>query len=60
MLPGITNQKTGQQFVGPLTILERMRKLAYRLKILPIWKIHPMILVPHLKLTTNPMSHVKP
>ena len=36
MLPGITHQKTGQQFVGLLTILKRVEKLAYRLKILLI------------------------
>ena len=36
MLPGITNHKTGQQFAGPLTILERVRKLAYGLEILLI------------------------
>ena len=46
-LQGITNRKTSQQFVGPLTILKRVRKLAYRLKIPPIWKIHPVILVAH-------------
>ena len=35
-LPGIFNQKTSQQFVEPQTILERVEKLAYRLKIPPI------------------------
>ena len=35
-LPEVTNQKTGQQFVGPQTILEHIRKLAYCLEIPPI------------------------
>ena len=56
MLPGITNWKTGQQFVGPLTILECIRKLAYRLKIPSIWKIHLVILITDLELATNPAN----
>ena len=48
MLLVITNQKTDQQFVGLLTVLERVRKLTYRLKIPQIWKIYPVILVAHL------------
>ena len=41
-LPGITNQKTGQQSVEPLTILECVGKLAYRLKISFIGTIHQL------------------
>ena len=50
---GITNYKTGQQFVGPLKILEQIGKLVYRLEILIIWKIHLVILVTHLELATQ-------
>ena len=57
-LPGITNWKTSQQFVGPLTILKHVGKLAYRLKILPILKIHPVILIAHLEPGTNPADYL--
>ena len=53
-LPEITNQRTGQQFVGLLTILKHGEKQAYCLKIPPIWKIHPVISVAHLKPATHP------
>ena len=56
-LLGITNQKTGQQFVRPLTILEHVGKLAYRLEILSIWKIHLVILIAHLEPATNLASN---
>ena len=40
--------------MGLLTILEYVEKLAYRLEILPIWKIHPVILIAHLEPAMNP------
>ena len=55
-LPGITNRKTGQQFVGPLKVLERIRQLAYRLDIPAVWKIHPVISTAHLEPATNPVA----
>ena len=42
--------------MGPLTILEHVRKLAYRLKIPPIWKTYPVISVAHLEPATNPVD----
>ena len=47
-LLGITNWKTGQHFAGPVTILERVGKLAYHLE------IHSMISIAHLEQATNP------
>ena len=37
-------------------MLERVGKLAYRLEILPIWKIHLVILVVRLEPAINPME----
>ena len=50
---GITNHQTGQQFVRLLKVLKQIRKLAYWIEILPIWKIHPVNLVVHLEPATN-------
>ena len=49
-LSGIkTNKKLQQQFVGPFTIIKRMRRLAYELTIPDSWKIHNVISVTHLE-----------
>ena len=56
-LPGFTNHKTGQQFVRPLKVLEQIRRLAYRLEIPVACKIHPVILVGHLEVATQPSAN---
>jgi hypothetical protein len=38
-----------QQRVGPFSVIRAIGRLAYKLKILPSWKIHPVISVAHLE-----------
>ncbi len=53
-LPSIENKKLGQQFAGPLRVLERVGRLAYRLDIPSNWRIHDVISVAHLEPATAP------
>ena len=48
-IPSVTSRKLGAQRVGPFKVLEKVGRLAYRLKLPPHWKIHPVILVTHLE-----------
>ncbi|SLM33647.1 probable transposable element [Lasallia pustulata] len=53
-VPAIQHKKIQQQFVGPFQILERIRRLAYRLELPDIMRIHPVINVAHLEPATKP------
>ncbi len=65
-LPGLKdlNRKLAQQFVGPLRVLERIGRLAYRLAIPETWAIHNVISVAHLEPATSidedPYSRPRP
>ncbi|KAI1006249.1 hypothetical protein K3495_g1966 [Podosphaera aphanis] len=41
----LTTKKLQRQFVGPFRITERIGKLAYKLAIPKIWKIHPVVTI---------------
>src|SRR5437762_7433539 len=45
----VTNKKLAQQYAGPFKVLERIGRLAYRLKLPPHWKVHPVISIAHLE-----------
>ena len=47
-LNGITKKLT-QQYVGPFRIVEKVGRFAYRLDILPDWRIHPVFSVAQLE-----------
>jgi hypothetical protein len=49
-LPGHPNRKLSEQRTGLFEIVWRVGKLAYKLKLPPYWKIHPVILVAQLQL----------
>ena len=53
-VPSITKRKIDQQFVGPFRVVERIGRLAYRLQLPPIMRIHPVISVAHLEAATDP------
>ncbi len=54
------NKKISQQFVGPLRILERVDRLAYRLELPEAWKIHNVISVAHLEPAYNDDPYNRP
>ena len=45
-----TNHKLDQQYASPFEVLERIGRLAYRLKILDHWKIHNVFSIAQLEL----------
>ncbi len=47
--PDLINRKFSKQRLGPVKILEKIGKLAYRLKIPSSWKIHPVVSAIHLE-----------
>ena len=38
-------KKLIQQYIGPFCIVEKVGRLAYRLDVLPDWRIHPVFSV---------------
>lgn len=48
-IPGLSNHKLHNQRVGPFKILEKVGKLAYRLELPPLMKIHPVVSVAQLE-----------
>ena len=61
-IPFITSRKLSTQRIGPFKVLEKVDKLAYRLKLPPHWKIYPIISIAHLELYpgSNPYNHPRP
>ena len=55
-MAGVQSRKLGQQFAGPFQIVERIGRLAYRLKLPPSMKIHDVVSVAHLEPATDPAS----
>ena len=51
-IPGLSNRKLSQQRVGPFKILAKVGHLAYRLKLPPVMRIHPVISVAQLEPAT--------
>jgi len=60
----LTGRKYGQQFAGPVNVLERVGRLAYRLDLPEHWKIHPVLTIamlePCLSPHTNPFNRIHP
>ena len=48
-LKGIPKAKSDMQRVGPFEVVEKVGKLAYRLRLPDGWKIHPVISIVHLE-----------
>jgi hypothetical protein len=48
-IPTVVNKKLSPQYAGPFEILERIGRLAYRLKLPPHWEVHPVISIAHLE-----------
>ena len=48
-IPGLTNHKLHNQRVGPFKVLEKVGKLAYRLELPSLMKIHPVISIAQLE-----------
>jgi len=48
-LPHEVSHKLSQQRVGPFPVVEKVGRLAYKLRIPDTWKIHPVISVAHLE-----------
>lgn len=62
-IPSATSHKLHQQRVGPLEVIERIRQLAYRLKIPDNWNIHDVIAVTNLEpyaSTPDPYNRPRP
>ena len=55
-MAGVQSRKLGQQFAEPFEVIERIERLAYRLKLPPTMKIHDVVSVVHLKSATAPAS----
>ena len=43
------NKKLENQYAGPFQVLEKVSRLAYRLKLPDHWRIHPVFSIAHLK-----------
>ena len=52
-LPGHPSQKLSQQYCGPFLIEKRVGKLAYKIKIPPHWRIHPVVSIAQLEPALN-------
>ena len=55
-MAGVQSRKLGQQFAGPFQVVERIGRLAYRLKLPPTMRIHDVVSVAHLEPATDPAS----
>ena len=55
-IPSATNRKLDQQYAGPFKVLERIGRLAYRLKIPDHWKIHNVFTIAQLEPAPEPGS----
>lgn len=53
-VPAVTSKKVGQQLVGPFPVIERIGRLAYRLRLPANMMIHDVISVAHLEPATDP------
>ena len=53
-MAGVLSRKLGQQFAGPFEVVERIGRLAYRLKLPATMKIHDVVSVAHLEPATDP------
>ena len=59
-IPGV-NPKLHQQRIGPFKVLERVGPLAYRLKLPPLIKIHPVVSIAQLEpLPAGPNPYHRP
>ena len=50
----IKSKKLGQQLIGPFPIIERIGRLAYRLRLPSVMKIHDVVSIAHLESATDP------
>jgi hypothetical protein len=61
-IPLVTNIKLSQQYVRSFRVIERIGRLAYRLKLLANWKVHNVFLIGHLEpvnaLGTDPYNRL--
>lgn len=48
-IPGLSNRKLAQQRVGPFKIIDKVGRLAYRLQLPPLMRIHPVVSVAQLE-----------
>ena len=48
-LPEASNKKLSNQRVGPFEVVERIRQLTYKLKLPPIMRIYPVVLIAQLE-----------
>ena len=48
-LPDMTNKKLSNQHVGPFEVLQRIGQLAYKLKLPPVMRIHPVVSIAQLE-----------
>ena len=49
----VITEKLAQQFAGLFKILQQIERLAYKLKLLSHWSVHPVISIAHLKFSKN-------
>ena len=59
-IPGLSNRKLSQQRVGPFKVLAKVGRLAYRLQLPPVMKIHPVISVAQLEPSTATVTDSDP
>ena len=59
-LPGIVNRKIERQFVRLFKVIERIGRLAYRLELPPMWKIHDVVSIAHLEPATSNDPYDRP
>ena len=48
-IPGLVSKKLGLQLIRPFEVLERIKNMAYRLKLPPHMRIHDVISITHLE-----------
>ena len=61
-IPGLANRKLSQQRAGPFKVLAKVGRLAYRLELPPVMKIHPVISVAQLEpapTTSDPYNRLR-
>ena len=55
-MAGVQSRKLGQQFAGPFQVVERIGRLAYRLKLPPTMRIYDVVSIAHLEPAIDPAS----
>jgi hypothetical protein len=55
-IPAVKNKKLGEQYAGPVKVIERVGRLAYRLELPHAWKVYNVFTIAQLEPTSHPSA----